>query len=565
MSILEPARVRPRHLAAALALLAALPLPAGAALAAPSDRTGTIWGPHLEWALENPTFEGNPFDLQAEVTFRHERTGRIHRTPMFHDGGNVWKFRFTGTATGVWRFSTASPDPDLDGHTGTVTIGDNPDPAMKGFVAGRFVDSENGSRWIRTATGEAFVPQYVMYSLLEDPAALDGHIDTFIHGHGFTGFHVPVFCRWLDFDAASCSGSGDGGDPGLVDLSRDAVVEAYSRVACEWLGGAPLPCPRADPDLRTFEALERIITRTYATGGVVHLWMWGDDERNLTPRSLDGLNGGADRRLQRYIAGRLGPLPGWTMGYGFDLDEWVEAADLEAWHDHMHAQSGWPLMLGARSGGPNHGTDHTGQQIHGGLDYAGYEHHLPDYDVYVAALRHSPDRPVFSEDRFRIRQGNGFDGKGYTQETTRQGFWRSTMAGGVANIWGRIENDVAVNDGRKASLPYDNAAQLLTWRRFFENRFLPDMVRDNALTDGWALRSGRSRYVFYRESAASIRLDLSGMDGDQPAVAVDARRPYQEVILGQLEPRQQTWQAPYESDWAIAVGRFDSRAVTLTD
>ena len=57
----------------------------------------------------------------------------------------------------------------------------------------------------------------------------------------------------------------------------------------------------------------------------MHLWTWGDEQRHMTPARW-GINGNVDRATpERYIAARLGPLPGWTMGYGFDLDEWVNA------------------------------------------------------------------------------------------------------------------------------------------------------------------------------------------------------------------------------------------------
>ncbi|MEC8891835.1 MAG: hypothetical protein VX901_00790, partial [Candidatus Poribacteria bacterium] len=68
-----------------------------------------------------------------------------------------------------------------------------------------------------------------------------------------------------------------------------------------------------------------IILKTYAAGGAVHLWMWGDSSRDQNTKERWGLNGCTDRRLQRYIAARLGPIPGWTLGYGYDLWEWVDA------------------------------------------------------------------------------------------------------------------------------------------------------------------------------------------------------------------------------------------------
>jgi hypothetical protein len=282
--------------------------------------------------------------------------------------------------------------------------------------------------------------------------------------------------------------------------------------------------------------------------------MWGDQQR--TPHSLDGINAEADRRLQRYVAARLGPLPGWSMGYGYDLFEWVTRDDLKRWHEYMHRHLGWLHMLGGRSGGPRRGTDHTGQQIYDSLDYAGYEHHRPTYDVYVASLREIPRIPSFSEDRFRIRQGDRFRGKDFTPEMTRATMWQSAMAGGVANIWGRIEREWAINDGQQPSKAYDNKEQLKTYSRFFAGRFLRDMVRDNTITDGRALRNGSTHYIFHKENTASVRLDLSGMTIARPAIAVDAKAPYREITIGPLEPRDQTWRAPYHSDWAIAVGDF---------
>lgn len=419
-------------LSRALAVLSLLGVAASAVGLAPRpvvaqdlDRTGAIWGPYLEWSLANPSYEGNPYDLVADVTFRHP-SGRAHTTEMFYQSGVTWKFRFTGTELGMWSFATSSSDPDLDGRSGTVTIGPNHDPGMKGFVASRFVDDDNGSRWIRTATGEAFIPQYVMYYLADDPAQIDAEIGTFIGEHGFTGFHIPVFCRWFDLGSPSCRTLPESSRAGSIEVARAALEEALRRGGLRLVrpGDAP-PCASSgpNPDGRTFEILETIITKTYAAGGVVHLWMWGDEQRGQTPHTIGGLNGGPDRRLQRYVAARLGPLPGWTMGYGFDLDEWTSREDLRRWHAYMHDHLGWPHMLGGRSAGPNRGTDHRGQQIYDGLDYAAYEHHQPSYDVYVAALRHLPRIPAFSEDRFRIRLSGAYREKDFDHEMTRATMW----------------------------------------------------------------------------------------------------------------------------------------------
>lgn len=98
-----------------------------------SDRETSTWLCE-EWTLENASWSGNPFDLIATVLFVHPRTGEQRTTQMFYAGDNQWKFRFTGTRTGIWSFSTSSSDPDLDGHTGTVTVGPRANPKVKGFL-----------------------------------------------------------------------------------------------------------------------------------------------------------------------------------------------------------------------------------------------------------------------------------------------------------------------------------------------------------------------------------------------------------------------------------------------
>ena len=65
-----------------------------------------------------------------------------------------------------------------------------------------------GNQWAWSETGEAFVPQLVMYAtpphFYLNPAKVDGDIDTFLAGHGFNGFHVFVSCRWFDIDEEDC-------------------------------------------------------------------------------------------------------------------------------------------------------------------------------------------------------------------------------------------------------------------------------------------------------------------------------------------------------------------------
>lgn len=501
----------------ATALLSVGGIPSKAVIAQQSlDMTGTQWSPYLEWSLQNPGYEGNPYDLIAEVTFVHEETQETRTTQMFYAGENTWKFRFAGTQTGRWDFTTTSDDPDLNGHTGTVTIDPNPNPDEHGFV------THQDAQWVFSGSKRAFVPQFVMAGspayFYDEPSRIEEDIQTFMVDHGFNGLHTLVFCGWFDINQMACD-----------EIDDDSP----------------------NPDLRTFAALEALITKVYEQGGVVHIWMWGDNSRNQNPSKFWGLNGDVDQRLQRYIAARLGPIPGWTMGYGFDLFEWTNENELTTWHDYMQDHLGWEHLLGARS------STNQLNQISEAMDYSSYEQHRPDYEMYVETLGTRPEKPSFSEDRFRVR--NEGREKDYSFDDTRRGLWNSTMAGGVANIWGNVQSDDDVNNGRATSLPYDNADQIKTYALFFEDRFLLDMERCNDLTDGYCLRtSDHQGLIFYKENTSSIQLNLSELDGEITAIAVDTRAPYEEIQIN-LNASDQTWEAPHESDWAIAVGDFDSQ------
>ncbi|MFP4143832.1 MAG: DUF5060 domain-containing protein [Phycisphaeraceae bacterium] len=500
----------------------------------------TLYGKHLEWRLKNPSYDGNPFDLDARVIFTHKDTKQKLTTGMFYDDHHSWRWRFTGTQPGRWTFRTVSADPQLHGRTGTVNVVD--DPTAHGFIVGR------GTRWARqvgTSDYKAILPNHVMYHSHPDvyhnkPWVLSSDLKTFVDDHGFTGLHVPdVAGHWFDLDS-------DG------TVTSDMV----------------------NPDPRTFQALEQLITAANGYGASVHFWTWGDSSRGTTSNQLQGgQNGAVDQRLQRYIAARLGPLQGWTMGYGFDLDEWTTNDQMQEWRDRINGHSGWDHLLSGRSLGPNSGTDHSSDVgWHVGLDYAGYEHHRPTYAVYLAALRARIDgepvgKPVMSEDRFRVRNR----AKDYTPEETRRGLWQATMAGGVANIWGNLRReDGTIIDHDVKSLTYPNREQIKTWSTFFveNDRFTLDMEVDNRITGGMekmqvALHGDESGMtVVYAEDTDTIELNLAHLRdthqwfGTVGLTLVDTTEAYREIDLGESELIDMELDlTPHGgvSDWAVLI------------
>ena len=492
------------------------------------DAAGTLWAPFIEWEVTNSSFSENPFDVQAWVTFTHEQSGTQHVSAMFYDGDTSWKWRFSGTKVGTWTFSSSSDDPELNGLQGTVIINPNPDSGIYGFITQH--TSVSHTKWARHKGNdgliEAFVPQFVMYesnpaAFYNKPDVVDASIHDFFGTHGFNGFHLAVIgSRWFNLDAQENALSGN----------------------------------ETDPDPRTFEALELLITKAHAAGGLVHIWPWGDASRDQVPLELEGsANGPLDERLQRYIAARLGPIPGWSMGYGFDLFEWTNENMLSTWHSNMQSYLGWPHYLGGRA--------HKNQlsQIYEGLDYSAYEWHRPTYQDYLDHSTSRPLKPAFSEDRFRIRNRD----KDYTMEETSRGLWHSTLAGGVANIWGNLRNE---NGSIAAhSNPYPNPEWINTYALFWQNRFLNNMEPCNDFTDAYCLGdTDLNSYVLYKEDTDEITLSLPSRNTQDNLIVmvVDARSSYEELGPCQVPASGFTWSLPYESDWAIAVGTFNQPTPT---
>jgi hypothetical protein len=336
-------------------------------------------------------------------------------------------------------------------------------------------------KWIRTATEKAFVPQYIMY----DKPDIEQGIQEFVKGHGLTGLHIT----------------------NLRDLMENP---AY------------------------FEA---IVLDTYRNGGATHFWVWGDKARKLTPKTY-----GIDvDQLYKEIAARLAPLPGWTVGYGFDLFEWASAREIEQFRQTLRDYSSYHHLVGGR------GHKNQYKVISNNLDFASWEWHQPDYQEYRTHLEKAQGQPAFSEDRFRIRTPTRYPEKDYNPELTRRGLWHSAMAGGVANIWGNKPKD------QKFSAPYPNKNAIKTYSQVIDNHFTVGMKPDNSLIDsGYCLREENQQAICYTEEVSTVTINTNQIDGVQQIIAVDTQENYQEIPIP-VTGNSTTWSAPKQSDWAFII------------
>jgi len=403
-----------------------------------------------ELTLEKP--------LSGPVTIRHP-SGETHQALTFEDEGQT-KFRFTPSQPGNWTFSTG----------GSIDItSERPDYA-KGFVVA------DGINWIRSATGEAFIPQYIMYNRPN----LDSGLQEFVVGHGFTGFHIT---NLRDF-------------------------------------------------MQNISYFEAVILKTYRLGGVTHFWIWGDKSRWQTP-STYGVD--ADT-LYREIAARLGPLPGWTVGYGFDLYEWASAEEIEDFRETLHRATSYRHLVGGR------GYKNEYRQISRNLDYVSWEWHQPDLADYRDHLKFADGKPAFSEDRFRVRQPSRYPDKDYDFDMTRKGLWHSALSGGVANIWGYKPA------GKGYSQPYPNKEAIHTYRKTMDLYFEPGMtVKDQVLNGGTCL-DGADHLLCYVENTERIRLLAGALDDIHEIRMIDTKQAYREISVNDVA---QDIKLTKVSDWAI--------------
>ena len=483
------------------------------------------------------------FDVEAVATFTNPATGDLFVTEAFYDEGAdgkaMYRFRFTPTSLGTWSMATASNVAALAGLSGTVQVGAASDPALYGFLTadkGRFVAPVAGTGEPRGLVYQVFMhggsPLENLGALPTEDAELRAalaHLLDEAAGYGFDAVFVGVWHQWFD----------------LGNSSSDSHASV-------------------EPDPATFRVLEVLCALAHERGMFVHIWQWGDEQRRWSPLGIPadvdfpgdagGPNGIADRRLQRYIAARLGPLTNWTLGYGFDLFEWADEDQVRSWAAYLDARMARPHLLTAleqrRSARSNFDLGETKLSLVSNAAAAesalatGAAPSAALYAAAVSALDAARGKPVAFENRYLyLRAGV------WTMDEVRRSLWALSMAGGVAAVWG-IDWDLQE--------AYSHPEQLLTYRRFWDGRLLGELVSavhpDGSLS---LLSATGDRGVVYSESTDAVVVPT--LPPGTTVHAVDTLAAYEALPVNVPPPATArpsasfTWHAPYVSDWALAL------------
>ncbi len=506
------------------------------------------------WTIENPSWSADPFDVIATVTFRHSPTDKQHTTEMFYAGDNRWQFRFTGTRAGRWNFTTVSDDPDLHGHSGTITVTPRTDPNIKGFLTGagnkyavmeRDADHLSGYVYQVFMNQQDFEQQHDHKSrILAAPDRIPLIADYWnnTRENGFDIYFFAVFYSWFRMGALSIDDFAGRSDPDLQD-----------------------------PDPALFDTLERAIRYAHQRGGRTHIWAWGDNGRKQTPNHLaGGFRGKVHRRLIRYIAARLGPLPGWTMNFGFDTIEMPGAeADSAWWADRMNETMGWPHILTSR-GWKN---DSFGADSYAGFGGNPYDLQTTDkgpadYDEIRRHMAADTTKPSIYEERHTYNRWKCWptrvpDPARLDETNSRRLIWWQAMAGGMGGFFGHFSTRFNAYgpfrpDGPCGYYPESLKQAFRTHRRFWQSgRLRLDMSpADNRVSGptGYCLASADKRhFIFFLQDANAATIDLTDMPCRGRLIAVNANAPWREIDKGTLAAGIHHIHLNATSDWALAI------------
>ncbi|MEM8756587.1 MAG: GC-type dockerin domain-anchored protein [Planctomycetota bacterium] len=483
-----------------------------------------------EWTIDidASAVAGNPFDVDATARFVGS-DGSEFDAPLFYmgeTGSGELRFglRFTGTAPGVeYSFTTSSGIDSLDGATGSLSV----EPADGfGFV------TSSGSKFAvrRGAAGE--LGGFLLNIVQSDPAGSDS---PFKHMHLPDLADDPVARTQAYADYAVANG-----------FSAIYVMLNNHLSDLGAFEGSDVTTP--NPDLLAFDALDQIVATANANGLHVHFWRWGDANRGWTAENLPGgINGEADRRVTEYLAKRLGALPSWSIGYGFDLHEWVTPAELEIWKTDLKSALVFPHLISARSYDFESPTSAILGYAQGDNELGESTPRIPDYDELVGLIAADPQQPHLLEER------NVLGRWGLDSDGTRLLMWRSAMAGGVGGWYGFFNQDPVFDN----DIGYTNPAALKSHATFWRDRFELDMQPANELVENngdgtLAVRSEQAgTIVVFAEETDRVQLDFSDEISERSAVAVDTKAAYAELDIGVFPAHDTSWSAPYTSDWAL--------------
>lgn len=481
-------------------------------------------------AFSNPSYAGNPFELEVDATFTHEASGTTLTLPGYYAGGDTWRVGFMPTLMGEWTYLTSSSDPDLDGRRGKVT-------ALASGHAGLLrSDSANPRKW-KFVDGPYAIPIALRIEFFGSPATRD------------------QFIAAADFLAAH-----------RLHMMETRLTEEYGQFAGRrdfifdgWWGLHRF-------DLAIWDRMEERMEILTERGLGAHVMFYSDDRGRPPWKGKSA----TEALVIRYAVARLAGFPVLLFNTGIDVAEYRSKSDLDWFGDRLRALDPYGHPLSSRYGGGSGELVMRGQSFDSrGAQLARIDEMTGYFDV--AAV------PVSMDDAWGERMPS-HPAKDFRPADIRRAFWKAVVAGGLGGV---IRSDGG-GCGHPWSFHFQCLAQDLESEQWLKliNPFVQDrlgvtfggMVPAPALVDGGggkhALADPARTKILYFLIGANDQWDpgdgrpvtvrLRGLGGGYDAAWFDPRSGG-EMRIGTLAGGSDHRLSPPSSDDWVLLLRKDSK------
>ena len=295
-------------------------------------------------------------------------------------------------------------------------------------------DLTNPAGYWRRPDGTRFVPALMMAPRLRHMTdeVMTQTIERCIR-NGFNGLHLYIQEDFFDFGATS-----------FEDINTENIND------------------------ECFVRLNTLAAKLSEKKLWLHFWLWGDVENKSHPSVIFGKNSPTEQSIYARLGLALNRQRNRTsIGYGWDANEFLNLIDVEMWRANMRLVFGneFPLLIRTKKG-----------EYNDFFPVASLEHIRPTEEDLRRLNEQYPDKPKFSEDRWRATEHPDYDSErhGFNRNITEEEqlviLWNCTFNGGIAGIYGKLPNggeDIA----EYGSLDYRLAAQFRVWRTWHDQHF----------------------------------------------------------------------------------------------
>jgi hypothetical protein len=461
----------------------------------------------FEVVLSNPSWSGNPFDLDLIGNFEHTPTGKIVKQLGFYAGDNTWKIYFMPDLIGEWTYKTQSTDEDLHGLTGSLNC-------IESGLPGKLIG--NGKRWLFEDSHE-----YVSPILLPTR-------EWFKRSNTSEG--IDEFIQWADETT------------GALIIGTTLVYFHGAQDEIPYVKGQ-------EGELFNIPMWDRLnshydMMRDRGMG--LYIMFYSDDEEspnrhNILPKSPEEL------RLFKYAVARFSAYPIVMWDTGIDIRETRKKEWIDWFTNWFNANDPWRHPVSSRTGGGS-----GGKFPENGTYYSDGASELPPHKTVVGDWM-SREVPTAYTDRWRENYRRGeFDRDGI-----RRAVWEIGLVGGSAVYIGGNENDGYLNENYATDL---EAASDLGFRNQFFRKKIIDFgsltPSDNLLMTGQgvilAANKGRE-YVVYDYDGGSFSINFK--DANEPLNVRWFNPRTGELIKGEMihGGESHSFLTPTKDDWVLHV------------